>query len=158
MSSGALSSVEQRKLLRMITFVILRLQSTQVPNGVTAGNCKCVTAKRHRRSTQGQQPPCCNQLRWWIVLHCWRVDRPLCLDRCRASLFTRSPGTLSHSKELACCEVSASRIRNRSEWPLVATLLPSDAQASRNRGRRSTGHVGQWTVSLAQLASYRPLE
>jgi len=47
MSSGALSSVEQRKLLRMITFVILRLQSTQVPNGVTPGNCKCVTAERH---------------------------------------------------------------------------------------------------------------
>jgi hypothetical protein len=47
MSSGALSSVEQRKLLRMITLVILRLQSTPFPNGVTAGNCKCVTAERH---------------------------------------------------------------------------------------------------------------
>jgi len=47
MSSAALSSVEQRKLLRMITSVILRLQSTPLPNGVAAGKCKCVTAERH---------------------------------------------------------------------------------------------------------------
>ena len=148
MSSGALSSVEQRKLLRMITFVILRLQSTQVPNWATAGNCKCVTAERHEDRPRGSSHHAAISRASGLCFIAG-VDRPLCLDRSRASLFTRSPGTLSRSKELGFCEVSASRIRNRSEWPLVAKLLRSDAHASRNRGRRSTGHVGQWTVSLA---------